>query len=88
MGADLQGHKEEGNRPPPQPHHVRIEFDPYNHDQVQDFWSKIREEFSTKNDTYRWSYTCPSSPKPNVWLLNFYFRDIEDAIIFGIKYSR
>ena len=88
MGADLQGHKEEGNQPPPQPHHVRVTFDPYDHDVVQDFWSKIREEFPNKNDVYRWSYFSPSSPKPNVWLLDFHFRDIEDAIIFGLKYSR
>ena len=88
MGADLQGHKEEGNQPPPQPHYVRVTFDPYDHDVVQNFWSKIRKEFSTKNDIYRWSYFCPNSHKPNVWLLDFHFRDIEDAIIFGLKYSR
>ena len=88
MGADLQGHKEEGNQPPPQPHYVRVTFDPYDHDQVQDFWSKIRKEFSTKDDVYRWSYSCPSSHKSNVWILDFRFRDIEDAIIFGLKYSR
>ena len=87
MGADLEGHKEEGNRPPPY-HRVRVEFDPYDHDQVQDFWSKIREEFPTKNDIYRCSYSCPSSHKSNVWILDFRFRDIEDAIIFGLKYSR
>jgi hypothetical protein len=88
MGADLQGHKEEGNQPPSQPHHVRVTFDPYDHDQVQDFWSKIREEFPTKYDIYRCSYSCPTSPKSNVWILDFRFRDIEDAIIFGLKYSR
>jgi hypothetical protein len=90
MGADLQGHKEEGNQPPPvlRPHHVRIEFNPYNHDQVQAFWRKFWEEFPKRNDRYRWNYSCPSDNRPNVWILDFNFRDINDAIIFGLKYSR
>lgn len=88
MGADLQGHKEEGNRLPPHPHRVLITFDPYDHDEVQDFWKKVWKEFPDKNDPHRWNYFSPSSHKPNVWLLDFRFRDIEDAVIFGLKYSR
>ena len=87
MGADLEGHKEEGNRPPPY-HRVRVEFDPYNHDQVQDFLVRIRREFPKWSDKGRWKYSVPEDARPNVWPLDFLFRDIEDAIIFGLKYSR
>ena len=91
MGADIDvGHREEGCRPPPvlQPHRVRVTFDPYDHDEVQDFWKKIWKEFSKTKDPGRWNYFSPSTNKPNVWLLDFRFRDIEDAMIFGLKYSR
>ena len=87
MGADLQGHKEEGNRPPPY-HRVRVTFDPYNHDQVQDFLVRTRREFPKWSDKMRWKYSVPEDARPNVWPLDFLFRDIEDAIIFGLKYSR
>ena len=90
MGADLEGHKEEGNQPPPvaRPHCVRVRFDPYNHDQVQEFLVKIRREFPKWSDKGRWKYSVPEDARPNVWPLDFLFRDIEDAIIFGLKYSR
>jgi hypothetical protein len=90
MGADLEGHKEEGNRPPPvaRPHCVRVRFDPYNHDQVQDLLVRTRREFPKWSDKRRWSYLVPTEHEPNVWILDFNFRDIEDAIIFGLKYSR
>jgi hypothetical protein len=87
MGADLEGHKEEGNRPPPY-HTVRVTFDPYNHDQVQDFLVRTRREFPKWSDKSRWKYSVPEDARPNVWPLDFLFRDIEDAIIFGLKYSR
>lgn len=89
MGADLEGHKEEGNQPPPvaRPHRVRVRFDPHLH-LMQDFLVKIRREFPKWEDKKRWSYLVPEDTEPNVWLLDFHFRDIEDAIIFGLKYSR
>jgi len=90
MGADIEvGHREEGCQPPPdQPHRVRIEFDPYDHSVVQDFWRKFWKEFPNKNDQYRWNWYTPSDNRPNVWILDFRFRDIEDAIMFSLKYSR
>lgn len=91
MGADIEAVlREEGCQPPPvaRPHCVRVRFDPYNHDQVQDFLVKIRREFPKWEDKKRWSYLVPDENEPNVWILDFHFRDIEDAVIFGLKYSR
>ena len=91
MGADLEGSKEEGNRPPPY-NTVRVEVYPYDHDQVQDFLVRIRREFPKWADRDRWSWTPIGAEDTmaieNVWIMDFHFRDIEDAIIFGLKYSR
>ena len=90
MGADLAGQEEEGGQPPPglRPHCVRVTFDPYNHAQVQDFLVKIRREFPAKQDKKRYIYSVVTDGQANCWTLDFHFRDIEDAIIFGLKYSR
>jgi hypothetical protein len=88
MGADIVvGHSKEGCQPPPY-HRVRVEFNPYDHDQVQDLLVKIRREFPKGEDKNRWKYSVPQDTKPNVWPLDFLFRDIEDAMIFGLKYSK
>lgn len=87
MGVDLEAHKQEGNQPPPG-HVVRVEFDPYDHDQVQDLFKRTRQEFPKSQDKHRWRYLVPEDTRPNFWPLDFVFRDIEDAIIFGLKYSR
>jgi hypothetical protein len=87
MGADIEvGHREEGCQPPT--HRVRVTFDPYNHDQVQDFLVNIRREFPKWWDKKRWIYSVVTDGLSNCWTLDFHFRDIEDAIVFGLKYSR
>ena len=91
MGADIEaGLREEGCQPPPVlgPHRVRVEFDPYDHDQVQDFLVRTRREFPKWRDKGRWKYSVVTDGQANCWTLDFLFRDIEDAIVFGLKYSR
>ena len=91
MGADLQGHKEEGSQPPPY-HTVRVTFDPYSHSEVQKFLSVCRKEFPKLVDSERWTWSPVPSSNPiadkNIWVLEFLFRDIEDAMMFSLKYSR
>jgi hypothetical protein len=67
---------------------VRITFDPYNHDQVQEFLVRVTQDFG--RDRGRWYYRSPDvgTVENNVWILEFYFRDPNDAMIFGLKYSR
>lgn len=90
MGADLKVvDKDEGSRPPP--YTVRVTFDPYNRDTVQALLRKVREEFGRNASIVpggRWYYSVPDDNRPNVWPLDFHFFDINDAIIFGLKYSK
>jgi hypothetical protein len=67
---------------------VRITFDPYDHDAVQEFLVRIYQEFG--RDKSRWYYRSPDigTIENNVWVLEFFFRDPNDAVIFGLKYSR
>ena len=91
MGADIEvGLGEEGCQPPSvvRPHCVRVRFDPYTHKGAQNLIRTIRKEFPKWIDKKRWSYSVPDTDEQNVWILDFYFRDIEDAIVFGLKYSR
>ena len=67
---------------------VRITFDPYSHDQVQELVRKVQREFG--RDKSRWYYMSADidDVEKNVWVLDFKFRDPYDATIFGLKYSR
>jgi len=66
---------------------VRITFDPYNHDQVQEFLIQVYKDFG--RDKGRWYYRSPDigTIENNVWVLEFFFRDPHDATIFGLKYQ-
>lgn len=90
MGADLEVvNKDEGSRPPP--YTVRVTFDPYNRDTVQELLRKVRAEFGRNASIVpggRWYYSVPDDNRPNVWPLDFHFFDINDAVIFGLKYSK
>lgn len=68
---------------------VRIEFDPYNHDQVQEFLKKVYQDFG--RDKSRWYYRSPTldlDDLVNTWTVDFIFRDPHDATLFGLKYLR
>ena len=67
---------------------VRITFDPYNHDQVQEFLIRVTREFG--RDRGRWYYRSPDigTIENNVWVLDFYFREANDALMFSLKYLR
>jgi hypothetical protein len=91
MGADIGAVlREEGCQPPPvlRTHTVRVRFDPYSHNEAQHIIRNARRDFPKWTDKDRWNYTVSDIDEPNVWVLDFHFRDIEDAIIFGLKYSR
>jgi hypothetical protein len=67
---------------------VRITFDPYDHDDVQKFLIRVYQDFG--RDKGRWYYRSPDivTIDDNAWVLEFFFRDPNDAVIFGLKYSR
>jgi hypothetical protein len=70
---------------------VRITFDPYNHDQVQEFLKQVVKDFG--QDKTRWYYKSivlddNTDDILNVWVLDFNFRDPHDATMFGLKYLR
>lgn len=67
---------------------VRITFDPYNHEQVQEFLIRVTRDLG--RDKSRWYYRSPDigTVQDNVWVLDFYFRDRDDAMMFALKYQR
>ena len=72
-------------------HTVRVTIAPYSHAEVRDLLSAARKEFSKTTDPKRWAWApVIQEPQPdkNIWVIDFSFRDIEDAVIFGLKYSR
>lgn len=66
---------------------VTYTFDPYNHSAVQKLIRNVTTEFG--NDKSRW-YWRPQNvldfESPNVWPVNFYFRDSIDATLFSLKF--
>jgi len=82
----VEGHRAMSSSTPPSPT-VRIEFAPYNHDQVQDFLKKVYRDFG--RDKSRWYYRSPVldvETLVNTWTVDFVFRDPHDATMFGLKY--
>ena len=68
---------------------VRINFDPYNHEQVQTFLKRIYQDFG--RDKGRWYYRSPVldiDTHVNTWTVDFLFRDPHDATVFGLKYLK
>jgi hypothetical protein len=67
---------------------VRIKFNPYSYQEVQQFLRQIYASFG--KDKNRWYYVSPpvDSVEENVWVLDFTFKDPHDAIMFSLKYAR
>lgn len=70
---------------------VRITFDPYNHDQVQEFLKQVVKDFG--HDKTRWYYKSivldnNTDDILNAWILDFNFRNPHDATLFGLKYLK
>ena len=67
---------------------VRITFNPYDHEQVQEFLVRVTRDLG--RDRSRWYYRSPDigTVENNVWVLDFYFRDHNDAMMFALKYQQ
>ena len=69
----------------------RISFRPYNHEEVQALLKKAVKDFGPFGlDGKRWWFETATTPDDeiNVWIVDFYFLEANDAIIFGLKYLR
>jgi hypothetical protein len=75
-------------------HCVRVRFDPYNYAQVRNLIDAVQEDFPKKSfynqspHVKRWKYDFSSDGNPDVTVITFRFRNIEDAVMFGLKYSK
>jgi len=76
---------------------IRVWFRPYSHQEVKEFLRRVHDEFglgalNMEFTDRRWAYCSPKDDwvmaENNVWVLDFYFRDDNNRILFALKYQR
>ena len=70
---------------------VRLSFHPYDPDRVRGLLRDVARDFGPPGRaTRRWWFTVPTeadSIDPTGWIVDFFFRDKNDALMFGLKYQ-
>ncbi len=72
---------------------VRIEFRPYSHREAQQLLQRVYREFGMPGldkNSRRWDFETAQTgdDENNIWIVDFRFRDADDAIMFSLKYQR
>lgn len=69
---------------------VRYESIPYNYGEVQDVLKRAAVEFGRPGRCQRWYFETVGAPVEgkNQWIMDFRFRDANDAVMFGLRYQR
>ena len=77
---------------------MQITFTPYDHDAVQAFLARVRQEFGAPGHHRRWWFASPEvidqdgntwpAKQANQWVLDFHFADAREATLFALKYQR
>jgi len=71
-------------------HRVRYEFAPYTYEKARDLLREVALDFGPPGRTRRWRFESVIAQNivNNDFVLDFFFQDPHDAVIFGLKYLR
>jgi hypothetical protein len=67
---------------------VQVHLKPYSNQVAKELIANVTREFGHPGVRWNWTVNTTTSQFYNDWVLDFWFKDPNDALVFGLKYQQ